>query len=165
MSEEREPAPGPAFSDVFVPHEAADLLDAVAGVGRTIAALEGARARMIDQAFAWVRENQRALRGARADDRLSRDILVSELAALLRIASGSAARLVDESRALVADLPATLTALGRGEISYDHASVVVDNAGSLPEAARGAYEVAVLNDAVKLNVPRFRDRADRKSVV
>jgi hypothetical protein len=68
---------------------------------------------------------------------------------------------VGESRTLVTELPATLEALGRGEFSYRHAQVVIENADDLPAEARGEFEQAVLPVARKLNTSRFRERARR----
>jgi hypothetical protein len=154
----------PPGEALFVGDEPAELLDAVAGVERSVASLLAIRARMIDQARDWMEASAASSpmsRGPIADRELARQLLVSELAPLLRIPLGSAAHLVSESRSLVADLPATLDALGRGEMSYRHAQVVIENADDLPVAARGEFEQAVLTAARSLNTSRFRERARR----
>ncbi|MEO7896794.1 MAG: DUF222 domain-containing protein [Pseudolysinimonas sp.] len=130
-----------AATDVFVPQASADLFDAVAEVERVIASLTGIRARMIDRAHDWVREHQASLptsRGPSHDRRFAHEIVVAELAAVLRIPANSAARLVGESRTLVADLPATLEALGHGDISYRHAEIVIDNADAKTGSGGGS---------------------------
>ena len=142
----------------------AELLESIAQLDRVMASMAALRARMVDQARELLVEvvaSQPNARGGRRDRELARDLLVSELAPLLRITLGAAAGLVAESRSLVAELPATLEALGAGRISYRHATTVVENAYSLPDEARAAYEHAVLRDADRLNVARFRDRARR----
>jgi hypothetical protein len=158
-----------AFADspaeaLLVGDDAAQLLDAIADVDRSVASLQAIRARMIDQSRAWIEAKAAASpasRGPAADHELARQLLVSELGALLRIPAGSAARLVAESRSLVTELPATLDALGRGEFSYRHAQIVIENADDLPGDDRGDYEQAVLRAARTLNASRFRERARR----
>jgi hypothetical protein len=141
-----------------------DLFESIAQVESMIASMTGMRARLIDQAgdllMAGLASGP-ASHGAEHDRALARDLLVAELAPLLRIPGGAAARLVAESRTLVARLPATLGALGTGEISYAHARIVVDQAESLPEDAHGEYEAAVLPAAKRLNTSRFRQSARR----
>ena len=115
--------------------------------------------RMIDQSRGLIEATEAARptsRGPSADRELARQLLVSELAPLLRIPSTSAARLVAESRALVEELPATLDALGRGEFSYRHAQVVIDNADSLPDEARRDFEQAVLPGRSHAHCRTFR---------
>ncbi len=140
------------------------LLDAVAEVDRTVAGLLAIRARMIEQSRVGMEASAASSpmsRGPVPDAELARQLLVSELAPLLRIPAGSAAHLVTESRSLVSDLPATLEALGRGEISYRHAQVVMENADDLTAEARAGFEQAVLPVARTLNTSRFRERARR----
>jgi hypothetical protein len=152
-------------TDALLADEPALLLDAIAGVDRSIASLLAIRARMIDQSRGLIEATEAARptsRGPSADRELARQLLVSELAPLLRIPVNSAARLVTESRALVEELPATLDALGRGEFSYRHAQVVIENADSLPdEEARRDFEQTVLPAARTLTAARFGERARR----
>jgi hypothetical protein len=141
-----------------------DLFDSISQVDQMIASLTAMRARMIDQTrdllVAGIASGPSS-REPHHDRQLARDLLVAELAALLRISGGAATRLVSESRALASDLPATLVALGAGEISYAHAATVIENAESLPEEARGDYEHAVLPAAKVLNTSKFRASARR----
>ena len=142
----------------------AQLLDAVANVDRCVAGLLAVRARMIDEARDWMEAaagSSPASRGPQADHELARQLLVAELAPLLRIPANSAAHLVAESRTLVSELPATLEALGRGDLSYRHAQVVIENSDDLPAEVRSEFEHAVLPVASRLNTSRFRDRARR----
>jgi hypothetical protein len=158
------PNPNALITDALITEAPGDLLDAIAGIDRTMATLCAMKARMVDAARDWIRVTEASrttTRGPSADAEMARQLLVSELAALLRIPGSSAARLVAESRTLVADLPATLEALAAGDISYRHAGVVIDNAESLPDDAREGYEVAVLPAARRLNPSRFADHARR----
>ena len=154
----------PPVDALLMGDEPAQLLDAVADVDRCVAGLLALRARMIDQSRDWMEaaaSSSPASRGPVADQELARQLLVAELAPLLRIPASTAAHLVAESRTLVTELPATLDALGRGEFSYRHAQVVIENADDLPEEARGDFEQAVLPPARTLNISRFRERARR----
>ena len=56
--------------------------------------------------------------------------LVSELACVLRIPERTAGKLMESSRALLNDLPATHAALKSGGISYRRAETMVDHASS-----------------------------------
>jgi hypothetical protein len=140
-----------------------DVLDAIADADRAIASLAAVKARLVHMAHAQIAQAAvaRPTTGGPSASEMARQLLVAELAAMLRIPGGSAAQLVAESRMLVGDLPETLAALTAGEISYRHAATVVDNAVSLPGVARGEYEVAVLGAARRLNTSRFREAARR----
>jgi Domain of unknown function (DUF222)/HNH endonuclease len=150
--------------DALIDEAPAQLLDAIAGIDRSMASLGAIRARMIDTARTCIADTEASRptsRGPSADAEMARQLLVAELAALLRIPGATAARLVAESRALVTELPATLEALGAGDISYRHATVMVDNAESLPDEARAGFEKAELPAARRLNASRFGDHARR----
>lgn len=142
---------------------AGDMLDVVVGLEQCIATMTALRARAIDQTHAWFRSSGLATPTAGTWDATTtaRRVTVSELAAALRIPESAAERLVAESAALVHDLPATLAALVRGEISYRHATVMVDNAHSLPPEAVADYEAAALPKATVLSTTRFREAARR----
>lgn len=86
--------------------------------------------------------------------------LVSELACALRVPERTAGRLMETSRALMNDLPATRTALIAGDISYRHAEVMIDHASSLPTEAVSGFEVDLLPVARAHTVAKF-ERAAR----
>lgn len=132
-----ERAPAAILADT-----ADDMLDVVVGLERCIAAMTALRAHAIDQTHAWFRSSQLATPRAGTWDAATtaQRVTVSELAAALRIPESAAGRLLVESTALVRDLPATLAVLGKGEISYRHATVMVDNAQTLPPEALADYE-------------------------
>jgi hypothetical protein len=71
----------------------------------------------------------------------ARRSLVAEIATTLRLPEATAAQRIDEAETLEEFLPHTLDALARGAISYQHAQAVVRQARTLPEAARGEFEV------------------------
>jgi hypothetical protein len=150
--------------DALIDELPADMLDVIAGIDRSIATLHGMRARAISTALEWITDTQAALpssRGYRRDAEFARQLLVSELAALTRITGSAAAHLVSESRVLVGSLPATLDALSAGGISYRHATIMVDNAASIPAGSHADFETAALPAARRLNAPRFADHARR----
>lgn len=89
----------------------------------------------------------------------SRRVIVSEIAAALRIPERTSENLVAESSELVNGLPGTFQALAEGAISRRHASRLIDHARSLPDASLAAFEDAVLPHARRLTVAQF----DRKA--
>ncbi|GAA3874390.1 HNH endonuclease signature motif containing protein [Leifsonia kafniensis] len=147
------------------------LLDAVFDSERDRGAADAARVRRIDAArvFSEVTINTSALVapdyvgfGGDAYQRdLTARVLVSEVACGLRIPERTAETLIVESQALVHDFPATLAALEQGQISYRHAHTLLDQAWTLPAAARPAFEAAVLPKAATLTVAKFDGVARR----
>ncbi|UFS60079.1 HNH endonuclease signature motif containing protein [Subtercola endophyticus] len=99
-------------------------------------------------------------------EELSRRSLTSEIACALRLPDITAGRLLDESESLVHELPETRAALSSGALSYRHAQVVIDQARSLPPAARGAFESAVLPGALTTTASQFarKARAEREKL-
>ncbi|WP_022884111.1 HNH endonuclease signature motif containing protein [Glaciibacter superstes] len=86
-------------------------------------------------------------------------VFASELAVQLTLSETATAKRIAESRVLVHELPRTLEALELGLISYSHAQVIIDQAGTLPEEARAEFEDAVLDVAYRVPVARFRHAA------
>ena len=84
---------------------------------------------------------------------------VSELACTIRVPQRTAENLIAESRALAEELPATRTALEAGEISYQHAKVVINQASSVPDEARPAFEAEVLRSAGTLTASKLKYKA------
>ncbi|MGA1836673.1 DUF222 domain-containing protein [Herbiconiux sp. 11R-BC] len=74
----------------------------------------------------------------------ARRSLVAEVATTLRVSEALAGQRIDDAEMLVGFLPATLEALGQGEIGYRHAQAVVKHAKSLPEGVRAEFEAVVL---------------------
>ncbi|MEA9997615.1 DUF222 domain-containing protein [Cryobacterium sp. RTS3] len=92
-----------------------------------------------------------------------------EVGALLRLPRRTAETLIEASRTLAEDLPATREALSSGSISYRHAQVIMDQAwgirmGDDPEAAaraRAVFEDVLVPVAEVLTVAKLSDRARR----
>ena len=93
---------------------------------------------------------------------VARRELVFELAAALRIPERTIEGLLDEAQSLSDWLPATVDALAVGDLSYRHAAVMIDQALSLPEEARGDFEQELLPDAHELTVGKFARKARRR---
>ncbi len=89
----------------------------------------------------------------------SRRSLVAEVATTLKIPESTAARRIDEAELLSRILPATLAALARGDIGYQHAQAIVREARSLPVGASGEFENAALAEAVSLTPAQLAGRS------
>jgi len=83
----------------------------------------------------------------------------SELAAATRISEREAQQLVADSTTLVDELPATLDALRSGRVSYRHASILIDEARSLPAESWASFEAKALPEAETRTPAGFRQRA------
>lgn len=146
-----------------------DLVDTIAATDRMLASVSAARAELIDQARQWSEitaaasesSSSNSSPGGWSSATIARRVLVSELACALRLPERTVETLVEESRSLLHDLPATLDALRGGNISYRHAKAMIDHADSLPESARETFEQSALPFAKRLTVAKF----DRKARV
>ncbi|WP_052521697.1 HNH endonuclease signature motif containing protein [Agreia bicolorata] len=123
------------------------------------------RAKTIDDARVWCEfthglENAPRTLGW-SPEVTCRRVLESELAAALHVPERTMSRLIDESEALLHQLPGTYGALSRGTLSYRHAQVIIDQALSLPAESRVPFEEAVLPDAETLTVSKLERRARR----
>jgi hypothetical protein len=132
---------------------------------RVSARLHGDRdsIRAADRNAATLTEDQaRAAAFARWDERqIARRTIVTETACLTRTAERTIERQLDEARFLYSFAPATFDALAAGEISYRHATTLLDQLRTVPEEDQAAFEEAVLPVAKSLPVGRFRDKARR----
>jgi hypothetical protein len=156
------PSTAPSTAAAVVDGAIGVVLDTLVEVERMIASLTAYRAVALHE----VRQLARAAEA----DRPSRDrgwsaevtarrVAATEVGAALRMSEREAEQLIADSTALVTDLPATLSALRRGRISYRHASVLVDEVRSLPESAWEAFEQVALREAEVRTVGGFRQRA------
>lgn len=156
------PSTAPSTAAAVVDGAIGVVLDTLVEVERMIASLTAYRSVALHE----VRQLARAAEA----DRPSRDrgwsaevtarrVTATEVGAALRISEREAEQLIADSTALVTDLPATLSALRRGRISYRHASVLVDEVRSLPESAWEAFERVALPEAEVRTVGGFRQRA------
>jgi hypothetical protein len=143
-----------------------DLLDAVVAIDRIISSLTATRAVLVDGVRGWIETSEsvgrRPGRHGWNDSTVARRVLVTELAAALRISEREAGRLASESETLVTELPSTLAVLREGRMSYRHASVLVDQAWSLPPEARESFASGLLTHAEALGVGPFARLARRR---
>ena len=145
-----------------VAETSAAMLDGIAGFDRHLAWVQACRAEMIDELRVWseLTCSTAVAPGSTWEAKFAaRRVLVSTVAAELRLYERTAETLIAESKALVHELHATMEALKAGEISYRHASALIGHAWSIPLEARAAFEAAVLEDAKTLTVSKF----DRKA--
>ena len=185
-----EPVPAPAhageaFCRVWVPgmEKCNLLLDVVADTHRRMAAEAADRAVALDAVHTHMRSLVLPGRpvtetGVAAGTGLTRDAagreiprwspqrvgeesLVSEVSALLRQTHTATRELLSESERLVHHLPATLARLRSGDISYDHARIMVDQSGVLPDESLAEFEARVLKEAEWLSLEQLRRRAVR----
>jgi Domain of unknown function (DUF222) len=89
----------------------------------------------------------------------ARRVAVSEVAAALSIPERSAQTLIEESRTLVDEMPATLEGLRAGTFSYRRAKTIIDHAGSLGGEFRAEFEAKVLPFAATLTPSKFEQKA------
>lgn len=86
--------------------------------------------------------------GVRVDDRmLANRSFRAQIAVLLNITEKAAENLIGYSRVLADAFPKTLEALRQGEISWQHATVIVDELGAVEERSRGMIEETALAHA------------------
>ncbi|MBF0723914.1 HNH endonuclease signature motif containing protein [Sanguibacter inulinus] len=155
------------------------LLDAVVAADRELAVVAARRAELVDQVRKWSRDSVDALARARGKSRGSMDdhmiaarSTTAELACALRVPEGAVMALLVESEALVHELPATMTALRDGALSYRHAQVVMSATAALDEAPRLTLDAMLAERATTTTVAnlsrvarRARERHDPRPLV
>jgi hypothetical protein len=95
------------------------------------------------------------------EEAITRAQLTLEVAVELKISERAAADLLHHSILLVEDLPATFAALEDGAISYRHATVIADEAASLPKAARAQFDTQLAAHAPTTTPAALQRRARR----
>jgi len=85
----------------------------------------------------------------------------TEVACALRVSESAALALVEESRSLVHELPATLQALREGSLGYEHARAIVDEARDLPASAHASFEAQLVPEAAERTAAGLRQKARR----
>jgi hypothetical protein len=151
----------------------------VVAADRELAVVAARRADLIDQVRRWSRFSVDALaqargqeRGSTEDHRIASRSTTAELACSLRVPEGSAMVLLDEAQALVHELPATMTALGEGTLSYRHAQVVMSATAALDEGPTLVLDAMLAERAKTTTVAnlgrvarRARERHDPRPLV
>jgi hypothetical protein len=107
-------------------------------------------------------DQARAAAFARWDEhQIARRTIVTETACLTRTAERTIDHQLEEARFLTSCAPATFDALAAGDISYRHATTLLDQLRTVPDEQQAAFEEKVLPVAKSLPVGRFRDKARR----
>jgi hypothetical protein len=113
-------------------------------------------------AVTMTEDQARAAAYARWDEhQIARRTIVTETACLTRTAERTIDQQLDEARFLHSHAPATFDALSRGEISYRHATTLLDQIRTIPDEDQAAFEEQVLPVAKSQPAGRFKDRARR----
>jgi hypothetical protein len=160
---------GPTFQPAgALPSRGDDMLDVVAGIDREMNKLAAARALALNLAHkAHLEQVAPSLAGASLADGTSRsgarfDSVVlaersfrAEVAALLAISERAAENLIGVSGALVETLPETMKALGSGDISWRHATIMVDETACMEREDQAHLEYQVLSHEERLTPPKF----------
>ena len=137
------------------------VVDAIVELDRIIARLMAVRAVAINELHELALAASPPPPGGRgwSTTVTARRVAATELCAALRISEREAEQLVADSAALVQKLPTTLDGLRTGALSYRHASILIDEARSLPAEAWSAFEAAALPEAATRTPTGFRHRA------
>jgi len=145
------------------------LLDVVKDFDRAICAAQAGRAAAVDDVRRWTESTAETglpdhARGPRtyvewSPRKAAHEGLVAELACLLTLPENTARNLICHSELLQHRLPATRDALHRGDISYRHAEIMIENALALPDEAWTVFEQKALTGSETLTVPQFRKKA------
>jgi len=119
-------------------------LDGLGIVARIEAATAAVKVRLLAE-YAEATEAMEAPAGSAYESSAREVSLVAEVACLLTIGERAAAALLGEAHALTTTVPATLDALHAGEISWQHARIIVDETSGLQPAAAAALEAHFLD--------------------
>jgi hypothetical protein len=151
-----------------LPARADDMLDVVAGIDRELNRLAAAKAIALDLAHrAHVEQIAPSRAAASLADGTSRDgarfnslVLAersfrAEVAALLVVSERAAENLIGVSGALAKTLPGTLKALGDGDISWRHATIMVDETAGMDSDSQARLEHQILSRPDRLTPPKF----------
>lgn len=162
------PSLAPLTAAAVVDGAIGTVLDSIVEVDRLVAALTAYRAVAIDELHRLALAAESSARSGPIPSGpgrpwsphiAARRVAASELAAATRISEREAEQLVADSASLVHELPSTLESLRVGRLSYRHASILVDEARSLPAESRSVFEAAALPAAEKSTPGGFRQRA------
>ena len=147
-----------AFAAQLADH-VGDLVDGISQLTRQESSLSATRALYIEDARRLTVVTEQATAGRDASEwsieHAAHRVLVSELATALTLPESTIESLVTDSEILVNDLPATFESLSLGAISWRHAHVMAEHAGSLPAETRAEFEQRVLPFALTHTVARF----------
>jgi hypothetical protein len=95
------------------------------------------------------------------DQEIARRTVISEVACTLHLAERTAERLIGEASMFAGPMTATLETISRGEISYRHGQVLMDQLSFLPLEEAAVFEARLLPEATELTVGKLAVKARR----
>jgi hypothetical protein len=149
-----------------------DALDRVAELANEREMLAGKQAIALVEAHdEFFGVPSRSVRQA-ADRMLGERSFRAEVASLLTISERAAENLIGYSRVLCASFPSTLEAVTSGQLSWRHATIMVDELAALDAEPQAKLEAQLLKTAALLTPPKFaraarlaRERLAPESIV
>ena len=123
---------------------AVSCLDGLGAVARIEAATAAVKVRLLAQ-YAEATAAMEAPAESAYESSAREVSLVAEIACVLTVGERAAAALLGEAHALTRTLPAALAALQAGEISWQHARILVDETSGLGTPAAAALEAHFLD--------------------
>lgn len=146
-----------------------ELVDAVVAGFAEVAAAQSRCAERVEALRRWSRDAAEAAARRRGmehasglDHGLAERSVTAELACALRLPERSATALLVESRSLVHEHPATMTALRSGEVSYRHALAVLEATTGLDERSVLELDATLADKARTTTVSRLKRVARRE---
>ncbi|WP_342001767.1 HNH endonuclease [Microbacterium sp. LWH7-1.2] len=129
------------------------------------AALQARKLRLLARAFELAETQKARIPSMRSRERdMPLRSLAAELGLAVRMNDRTMQSHLWDAHRLVTDFPATVDALGSGDISRAHASAILDAGADIDDAsARGAYEQAVLDHARGTTAARTRSFAQQQA--
>ena len=138
----------------------AEMVDTLVGIDAAISSLIAARTELLETMRVWSELEESAGASSSPDDIAFRS-LRAEVSCALRVPERQVERLFGEARMLVRALPATMTALRSGEITYRHAQVMVDEGAGLEAEQLRTFERLAVPVAATSTVAAFGRAARR----
>ncbi|MCC9174686.1 HNH endonuclease signature motif containing protein [Arthrobacter sp. zg-Y179] len=122
--------------------------------------VQALQARLLNRMEEIFREDFHAASG-RLEPGMAFSLAASECAAILNVPQVTAQRMMSEALNLCSTYTATLTALEEGQLSYQHAQVVLDQCQNIPAAVLPEFEADLLAAAEGQTRSQFSAKARR----
>ncbi|MCQ1957435.1 DUF222 domain-containing protein [Arthrobacter sp. zg-Y826] len=134
--------------------------DALSRMAHLMSWVQAQEARLVNRMEEIFREDFHAASG-RLEPGMAFSLAASECAAILNLPQVTAQRMMFEAGNLCGTHTATLTALEEGQLSYQHAQVVLDQCQNVPAAALPEFEADLLKAAEGQTRAQFSAKARR----
>lgn len=150
------------------------VIDAIVGLDALVSTLMAARSVAIDELHSLVLSAEVAAAAARPQtsasssasldrswttEQTARRVVATELSAALHVSEREAEQLLADSTDLVRRFPTALGALRAGRLTFRHASILVDEARTLPAETWPEFEAAAVVEAESRTPGGFRQKA------